>query len=95
VLARPGGRSASRRLGRRAAAASLLLGPALTAYAERTPDLDPARFTLARIADDICYGAGVWAGCLRERTVVPVRPAISQRPLRVSGPPAHGKADAR
>ncbi len=95
ALARPGGRSAARRLGRRAAAASLLLGPALTAYADRKPDLDPARFTLARIADDVCYGAGVWAGCLRERTAIPVRPAISLRPLRVSGPPANGKADAR
>jgi mycofactocin glycosyltransferase len=85
-LARPAGRSAVRRLGRRAAAASLLLGPALTAYAERKPELDPVRFSLAHIADDVCYGAGVWAGCLRERTTVPVRPAISVRPLAASGP---------
>jgi mycofactocin system glycosyltransferase len=87
-LARPGGKSSVRRLGRRAAAASLLLGPALTAYAERKPEMDVVRFSLAHIADDVCYGAGVWAGCVRERTVVPVRPAISLRPLPTSGPPS-------
>jgi hypothetical protein len=80
-LARPGGKSATRRFGRRAALASLLLGPALSAYAERKPELDPVRFSLAHIADNVCYGAGVWAGCLRQRTMVPVRPAISMRPL--------------
>jgi mycofactocin glycosyltransferase len=84
-LARPGGKSAVRRLGRRAAAASLLLGPALAAYAGRKPELDPVRFSLAHIADDVCYGAGVWAGCVRERTIVPVRPAISVRPLSTGG----------
>ncbi|HTX85516.1 MAG TPA: mycofactocin biosynthesis glycosyltransferase MftF [Streptosporangiaceae bacterium] len=87
-LVRPGGRTTARRLGRRAAAASLLLGPALTAYAERKPELDVVRFSLAHIADDVCYGAGVWAGCLRERTVVPVRPAISLRPLPTNRPPS-------
>jgi mycofactocin glycosyltransferase len=73
-----------RRAGRRAAAASLLFGPALTAYAERRPQLDPARYALAHIADDVCYGAGVWAGCLRERTLVPVTPVLSWRPVRVT-----------
>ena len=82
ALAAPGRRSA----GRRAAAASLLLGPALTAYAQRKPALDPLRYTLAHIADDVCYGAGVWAGCLRERTLVPVRPVISWRPVRITRP---------
>jgi hypothetical protein len=84
VLVAPGGRTAAKRWGRRAAAASLLLGPGLTAYRERKPELDPLTFTLAHIADDACYGAGVWAGCLRERTLLPVRPAISWRPLRVA-----------
>jgi mycofactocin glycosyltransferase len=67
--------------GRRLAAASLLLGPALTAYAERRPQLDPLRYSLAHIADDVCYGAGVWAGCVRERTLAPVTPVISWRPF--------------
>ena len=91
ALARPGGKSTARRWGRRAAAASLLLGPALNAYADCKPELDPVRFTLARIADDICYGAGVWAGCLRERTLVPVRPLVSWRPLRLTGHRGNGK----
>jgi len=26
------------------------------------------------VADDIAYGAGVWAGCVRERTLAPVLP---------------------
>lgn len=86
VLAAPAGRTAARRWGRRVAAASLLAGPALTAYRQRRPDLDPVRFTLAHIADDVCYGAGVWAGCVRERTLLPLRPVISWRPLRVSRP---------
>jgi hypothetical protein len=88
VLVTPRGRTAARRWGRRAAAAWLLVGPALTAYRQRRPDLDPVRFTLAHIADDVCYGAGVWAGCARERTLLPVRPVISWRPLRVSRPSA-------
>jgi mycofactocin glycosyltransferase len=91
ALAAPGGHSGARRWGRRAAAASLLLGPALTSYAERKPELGPVTFSLARIADDVCYGAGVWAGCLRERTVVPLRPAISWRQLSISRPTGNGK----
>jgi len=70
--------------GRRAAAASLLLGPALTGYAQQRPALDPVRYALAHIADDVCYGAGVWAGCLRERTLVPATPVISWRPVRIT-----------
>ncbi len=88
ALMAPGGRMGRRRWGRRIAAVSLLAGPALTAYRQRQPDLDPVRFTLARIADDVCYGAGVWAGCVRERTLLPVRPVISWRPLRVGRPSA-------
>jgi len=91
ALAMPGGTSPARRWARRAAAASLLLGPAANAYAECKPELDPVLFTLARIADDVCYGAGVWAGCLRERTLVPVRPVVSLRPLRLTGHRGNGK----
>jgi mycofactocin glycosyltransferase len=83
ILVAPGGEGTVRRWGRRAAAASLLLGPALTAWSERRPALDPASFVVAHIADDVCYGAGVWAGCLRERTAVPLTPVVSWRPLRI------------
>jgi hypothetical protein len=72
--------------GVRAAALSLLLAPAIDAYQRRKPGLDPVRFGLAHIADDIAYGAGVWAGCARERTLAPVTPLIAWRPLRVTSP---------
>jgi mycofactocin system glycosyltransferase len=68
--------------GRRAAAASLLLGPPLTAWAKNRPGLDPVRYTVAAIADDVAYGAGVWSGCLTHRTLEPVRPAFVRRLLR-------------
>ncbi|HEY2315987.1 MAG TPA: glycosyltransferase [Streptosporangiaceae bacterium] len=89
ALAAPGRQAA----GRRAAAASLLLGPALTGYAQNRPALDPVRYALAHVADDVCYGAGVWAGCLRERTLVPVTPVISWRPVRVTRPRTDGVAN--
>jgi mycofactocin glycosyltransferase len=85
LLCTPGGTTGARRWGRRAAVTSLLLGPALADYAQRKPDLGPVTFVLARIADDVCYGAGVWTGCARERTLVPVTPVVSWRPLRVAG----------
>ncbi|HET9896910.1 MAG TPA: mycofactocin biosynthesis glycosyltransferase MftF [Streptosporangiaceae bacterium] len=83
----------SRRWGRRAAIGSLLLGPPLTAWAEGSRALDPARFTLGRIADDLAYGLGVWSGCVAARTLAPLRPVIAWRPLRIDpaarkGPPS-------
>ena len=76
--------------GRRAAVASLLLGPPLTAWAKRRPDLDPVRYTAGALADDIAYGAGVWAGCLTHRTAAPVRPEIAWRPVRVDSKEKRG-----
>jgi hypothetical protein len=73
ALMLPGGRG---RWGRRAAAASLLLGPPLAAWATRRPAVDPIRFTAAALADDMAYGAGVWAGCVAHRTIMPVRPTV-------------------
>lgn len=74
VLAVPGGSGPRTRWGRRAAAASLLLGPPTVAYLSRRPPLDPVRFVLAHLADDIAYGAGVLAGSARARTSAPLRP---------------------
>lgn len=69
--------------GRRAAVASLLLGPPLTRWLADRPGLDPIRYTAAALADDVAYGAGVWAGCLTHRTPAPVLPEIAWRPLRI------------
>jgi hypothetical protein len=110
ALLRPGGSTMATRWGRRAAAASLLLGPAIEAWRASSlapagaPEstaadsvkpapsrpartgLRPMRCMCAHIADDISYGVGVWTGCARERTLAPLLPRISWRPLRVSGP---------
>ncbi|WP_280263744.1 glycosyltransferase, partial [Nocardia wallacei] len=37
------------------------------------------RNPLRQIADDVAYGCGVWAGCLRHRTIVPLRPRLAGR----------------
>lgn len=84
ALVRPGGATPGRRWGRRAAVASLLVGPVAEAWRQCHPDIDPVRFALGHIADDIAYGTGVWAGCVREMTLAPVTPVISWRPLRVT-----------
>lgn len=64
--------------GRRLAAASLLLGPPLTSWARHREVLDPIRYTAGHLADEIAYGAGVWAGCRTHRTTAPLRPAIAR-----------------
>ncbi|MGH3520295.1 MAG: glycosyltransferase family 2 protein, partial [Haloechinothrix sp.] len=43
----------------------------------RQHELDRLRWALLRIADDLAYGAGVWAGCLRHRTAAPLLPRFT------------------
>ncbi len=64
------------------AAASLLFGPPLLTWATRRPALDPVRYALGGMADDVAYGAGVVTGSVRARTWVPVRPVVSWRQFR-------------
>ncbi len=59
---------------RRMAAASLLLGPPVSNYLKARPAIDPARFVLGHVADNVAYGTGVWAGCVRGRTIRPLCP---------------------
>jgi hypothetical protein len=66
----------------RPSAAALLLGPPLAAWLPRR-DLDPVRFTLAAIADEVAYGSGVWLSSLRARTLRSVRPVVRRRPVRI------------
>ena len=97
AIARPGGRTARTRWGRRLAAASLLAGPPLTEWAGRR-DGSPVRFTARFLADQAAYGAGVYAGCLRERTISPVLPTVTGQPfegLRRRRPPGSGGAGLR
>jgi len=82
ALVAPGGAGPARRCARRAAAASLVLGPPLTAWSARRGSLDPVRYVLGHLADDVAYGAGVWTGALRARSTAPVRPVIAWHPFR-------------
>lgn len=54
-------------------------------FRERPP-LDPARWTLARLADDAAYGCGVLCGALRARTATPLLPVLSDIGGRSSVP---------
>jgi mycofactocin system glycosyltransferase len=91
-LVAPGGARRGRRWARRAAAASLLLGPPLAAWSARRRSLDPVRYVLGQLADDAAYGAGVWAGALRSRSLSPVRPVIAWHPLRGDPPSRPSRA---
>jgi hypothetical protein len=91
----PGRASGSRRWTRRAAIASLLLGPPLTAWFALRPAMGAARFTMAHLADDIAYGAGVYAGCARTRTATPLRPRVAWRPLHITRSVASATVDSK
>jgi hypothetical protein len=56
--------------------------PPLVDWWRRHPDLDPVRWSIACVADDVAYGAGVWAGCIRSRSFGPLVPS-----LRMGRPP--------
>ncbi|MEU3574273.1 hypothetical protein AB0E96_38595, partial [Kitasatospora sp. NPDC036755] len=89
----PAGRTAARRL----AAAGLLLAPGLHTWATRRPRLDPVRFTLAALADDLAYGAGVCRASGRHRTLAAVTPALPPAPHRrtVRARPSGNKEKSR
>jgi len=70
------------RRGTRLVLAALVLGPALDRLVTRRPAMDPVRFALAQLADSTAYGAGVWLGCARERTLRPLRPVVVWHPVR-------------
>ena len=43
-------------------------------------ELDPVSYLALRVLDDLAYGAGVWVGCARERTVLPLVPDLTPGP---------------
>lgn len=65
---------------------ALALARHLTEWARTRPPLGPGWWLLARAADDLGYGAGVWWGCLRERTAAPLIPDLSDWPGRRAWP---------
>ncbi|HEV7957681.1 MAG: mycofactocin system glycosyltransferase [Microbacteriaceae bacterium] len=65
----------SRRL-RRATLAAALVDTVLD-YRRTAPRLDIVRFGIARRADDLSYGAGLWLGAVRGRSTAALRPDLS------------------
>ena len=52
----------------------------------RGAGLDPARFAALALADDAAYGAGVWWGCLRDRSFRALLPSLTGWPARADQP---------
>lgn len=72
------------RWARRTSVAALLLAAPLAEWAAVRPSLDPVRYSLGRIADDVAYGAGVWRGSVTARTPHALLPVVTWRLLGVS-----------
>jgi mycofactocin system glycosyltransferase len=75
----------------RAAVAALALAPPVVEWWQRRPPLDPVRWAVASVAEDVAYGAGVWAGCVAARSFAPLLPAV--RMSRAGGAEATGETD--
>jgi hypothetical protein len=77
ILAAPALLAAACRSRRAAAVVALLvLAPPAAEWWRRRPELDPVRWSMASIVDDVAYGAGVWAGCARSRSYEPLLPSL-------------------
>jgi mycofactocin system glycosyltransferase len=74
----------SRRV-RRATLVAALVDVAME-YSRTRPALDPVRFGVLRRLDDLAYGAGVWAGAVRGRSVTALLPRIVRTTPK--GPPS-------
>jgi len=57
-----------------AAAVSVLIGPGWADWAARRPATGPLRWTAWRLADDLAYQAGVWAGVAEARSAAALLP---------------------
>jgi mycofactocin system glycosyltransferase len=64
----------SRRARRVAAVAAVV--PNLMTWWSTRPDVDPMRFVLMRVADDVAYGSGVWKGALEQRDAGALLPTL-------------------
>ncbi len=79
VAAAPWSRSARRTLGLSAAAVVADAWRAAGGSAARV-GMDPVRFAALTLADDAAYGAGVWVGCARRRSLRALRPRLTNWP---------------
>jgi mycofactocin glycosyltransferase len=69
----------------RAALALAVVVPAAIDWCTDRPELDPMRYLALRVLDDAAYGAGVWAGALRHRSLDALRPAFEAWPPKADG----------
>ena len=60
----------------RAALVAAVVVPGVVDWVRRRPRLDPARFAALRLADDLAYAGGLWAGCARERSARALLPDL-------------------
>jgi mycofactocin system glycosyltransferase len=68
--------------------ACAVFGPPLLGWLRRRPRLDPVRWWALRTADGLAYGTGVWAGCVRSRSVAALLPRRSARPRPAAPSPS-------
>ncbi|HVV75810.1 MAG TPA: mycofactocin biosynthesis glycosyltransferase MftF [Mycobacteriales bacterium] len=71
--------SRKRDLPRTAAIVALAVAAPIEEHRRRRTDVGLARFVAGRLADDAAYGAGVYAGSWRERTLSPLKVVIRRR----------------
>ncbi len=69
------------RRARRAVALAVLV-PALIDWHQQRPELHPARYVALRVLDDAAYGAGLWQGAWRQRSVAALLPSFEPWPPR-------------
>ena len=77
--------------------AAIVLVPPLLDWLDRRPPLDPVRYAAARLLDDAAYSLGVWEGCARHRTVLPLLPTVTgpHPPSRSLGSAGHPSTAGR
>ncbi|MEM9711356.1 MAG: mycofactocin biosynthesis glycosyltransferase MftF [Actinomycetota bacterium] len=64
--------------------AAAVLGPAVADWRRSRPDIDPVRYVALRLADDIAYGVGLWAGCRTEGSIRALVPGFTRRSSSMS-----------
>jgi hypothetical protein len=69
------------RRARRVVTLAVLVPAALDWHHER-PQLDPVRYLALRVLDDAAYGAGLWHGAWRHRSVAALVPSFEPWPRR-------------
>ncbi|TDC68049.1 mycofactocin system glycosyltransferase [Actinomadura sp. GC306] len=57
-------------------AAAAMLAPIGLEWLRQRPSVDPVRYTVLRLAEDVAYGSGVTAASVRARSAAPLRPDV-------------------